>query len=491
MLFNSLHFIVFFPVVVMLYFRISHHRRWIVLLAASYYFYMSWRPEYLILILVSTVVDYVAAIRMAQSLTRRGRRTYLIVSLFLNLGLLFFFKYFNFVSGALQELLAFLSIRQSAPMLDVLLPVGISFYTFQTLSYTIDVYRGDREPERHLGIFALYVAFFPQLVAGPIERSTHLLPQFFEKHEFDRKRVVEGIELMLWGLFKKIVIADRLGLYVDPIYANPAAYQGAPLILATYFFAFQIYLDFSAYSDIAIGAARVMGYELMENFRYPYISQSIAEFWKRWHISLTTWFRDYLYVPLGGNRVARRYWYRNVLLVFLASGLWHGANWTFAVWGMLHGSYFLVSKWTADTREKLSELLGLNKVPLLRQGIRMLITFHLVLLGWVFFRAETLSDAILILRNSVMFDFSRLGINTLTAPAGRWAIPDVGRGELSLTILTIVFLVVVEFLQRRKFVRAFVPDAPTPYRWAAYYAIILGIMLFGSFSRTAFIYYQF
>ncbi|MCE7945771.1 MAG: MBOAT family protein, partial [Chlorobi bacterium CHB1] len=306
MLFHSLEFIIFFPVVVAIYFLAPLRFRQFFLLLASYYFYMCWKAEYAVLILLSTGIDYVAALHMHKT-SGRG------------------------------------NIFYEFPLFDILLPVGISFYTFQTLSYTIDVYRSEKTPERNFIKFALYVTFFPQLVAGPIERSTRLLPQFDHEHKFDANRVVSGLRLMLWGFFKKLVIADRLALYVNEVYNNPADYTGLPVIIATYFFAFQIYCDFSAYSDIAIGAARVLGFDLMKNFRQPYLAQSIGEFWKRWHISLSTWFRDYLYIPLGGNRVSRLRWYVNLMAVFLISGLWHGANWTFVVWGALHGSYFVLS----------------------------------------------------------------------------------------------------------------------------------------------------
>lgn len=249
----------------------------------------------------------------------------------------------------------------------MLLPVGISFYTFQSLSYSIDVYRGEKEPERNFGKFALYVAFFPQLVAGPIERSTNLLPQFDRRISFDYDRFVSGLRLMLWGFFKKIVIADRLAIYVNEVYNSPAEFQGLTLILATYFFAFQIYCDFSGYSDIAIGAARIMGYDLMINFRQPYFSQSIAEFWKRWHISLSTWFKDYLYIPLGGNRVAKNRWYFNLMAVFLISGLWHGANWTFVLWGFLHGFYLVFSIWTQNIRDTISHAFRVDRFPALQR----------------------------------------------------------------------------------------------------------------------------
>lgn len=310
-----------------------HRFRWIFLLGASYYFYMAWKPEYILLIILTTCVDYTLCILMGREKEKRKRKKYLYISLFVNLGLLFLFKYFNFFNGTLRDIFINFNIAYNVPDFSLLLPMGISFYTFQTMSYTIDVYKGRREPEKHLGIFALYISFFPQLVAGPIERSEKLLPQFREKHTFNYERVTDGLKRMLWGFFKKMVIADRLSILVKYVYgSNLYNLEGFPLLLGTLFFAFQIYCDFSGYSDIAIGAAKVMGFDLMENFNRPYFSKSISEFWKRWHISLSTWFKDYVYIPMGGNRVKVPRHYFNLFFTFLVSGLWHGTDWTFVAW---------------------------------------------------------------------------------------------------------------------------------------------------------------
>ncbi|MEL6629398.1 MAG: MBOAT family O-acyltransferase, partial [Bacteroidota bacterium] len=397
MLFNSLDFLIFFPVIVGLYFALSPKYRWVLLLGASYYFYMCWKAEYIILIVFSTLVDYFAAGQMARIQEKKKRRPFLYLSLLSNLGLLFFFKYWNFFSGETRALLDSWNIMVDVPTFQLLLPVGISFYTFQTLSYTIDVYNGKLEPEKNLGRFALYVSFFPQLVAGPIERATHLLPQLRKTFDFDYQRVVSGLQQMLWGFFKKVVIADRLAVYVNEIYASPGDENGLALLLATYFFAFQIYCDFSGYSDIAIGAARVMGYDLMENFRTPYLSRSIREFWSRWHISLSTWFRDYLYIPLGGNRVPQVRWFLNLFIVFVVSGFWHGANWTFLIWGALHGSYLVAEiLWK---RLPFAQFRGMP--PKFKSILAVGITFHLTLLAWVFFRANSLGDATTVIRSVV------------------------------------------------------------------------------------------
>ena len=301
MLFNSLQFVVFFPIVIILYFIIPHNKRWILLLIASYYFYMCWKVDYIILIMISTLIDYVCSNKMSKINEKPKRKKWLLISIFSNLGILFGFKYFNFFSQNIQTLFDNYNIFFEMPFFNVLLPVGISFYTFQTLSYTIDVYNNKTTAQKHLGVFAVYVSFFPQLVAGPIERSNHLLPQFFKKHDFNYLRVKAGFQKMLWGFFKKIVIADNLAILVDGVYNNVDNYSGLTLIVATIFFTFQIYCDFSGYSDIAIGTAKVMGFELRENFKRPYFSKSIREFWQRWHITLSTWFRDYVYIPLGGN----------------------------------------------------------------------------------------------------------------------------------------------------------------------------------------------
>ena len=397
MLFNSLQFLVFFPTVVLFYYSVPHKYRWVLLLAASYYFYACWRVEYLSLIIISTLIDYYAGIKIGKSTNKIRRKMFLFLSLFTNLGLLFAFKYFNFFNESIFIISEKFNVIYSVPDLNVLLPVGISFYTFQTLSYTIDVYRGDRDAEHHLGIFAVYVSFFPQLVAGPIERSSTLMPQFYKAQIFDRNRLFDGLRQMLWGFFKKIVIADRLAYYVDMIYNNPYDYSGGLLFVATLFFAFQIYCDFSGYSDIAIGAAKVMGINLMTNFRQPYFSLSIREFWSRWHISLSSWFRDYVYISLGGNRVVKIYWFRNLLITFVVSGLWHGANWTFLIWGTLHGIYLVFSIISDKFRASVRNFIRLPVFPPVDIFWKTMVTFCLVLFAWIFFRANSVTDSFYII----------------------------------------------------------------------------------------------
>ena len=501
MLFNSIQFVIFFPLVVGFYFLTPFRYRWILLLAASYYFYACWRVDYLVLIIASTMVDYWAGIKMGERASRKERRPFLLLSLFCNLGLLFSFKYFNFFNDSIRAVFDHFNIFYGVPAFNVLLPVGISFYTFQTLSDSIEVYRGNQKPEKHLGYFALFVSFFPQLVAGPIERSQNLLPQFFVKHKFDYNRSVSGLQQIGWGFFKKIVIADRLAIFVDQVYNNPELYSGWTILFATYMFAFQIYCDFSGYSDIAIGTARVMGYDLMENFRRPYFSRSINEFWKRWHISLSTWFRDYLYIPLGGNRVVKWRWYYNLFIVFLVSGLWHGANWTFVVWGALHGAYLIVGIMTQDFRDKVWSWINARvrvvrprfvraagitaqlSVETVRNALAIFTTFHLVLFGWLFFRANSITDAYVLLGN--LFDFEK-GIRSVLGAT------RLGPFELSIAFSAVLFMELVNLLEeRRQNMYDFLRSRPLWIRWSIYYSIIFVILALGEFNLKTFIYFQF
>jgi len=402
------------------------------------------------------------------------------LSLTVNLGLLFLFKYFNLFNDSLRQVFSTLNIFYGVPEFKALLPIGISFYTFQTLSYSIDVYLKTRPAEKHFGIFALFVSFFPQLVAGPIERSSRLLPQFFMKHEFNYRRVRSGLLLMLWGFIMKIVIADRLAIPVDRVFGNPTAYNGVPMLIAVYFFSIQIFCDFAGYSNIAIGAARVMGYELMTNFRRPYFSQSIAEFWKRWHISLSTWFRDYLYIPLGGNRVSKSRWVFNIITVFLLSGLWHGANWTFLIWGFLHGFYFLFSSWTQTLRTGLCSMTRLDLLPRLHRFIKIVVTFHLVCLAWIFFRANSNREALYILTHL----FSGIEFKI------RYGL-GLGLFEMSVAVSAILILGFVEYWQSKRNLGTWFYERSLVTRWTVYYAMVLLLVFFGHFSGQKFIYFQF
>lgn len=390
MLFNSFAFLVFFPTVALLYFLMPHKFRWVFLLAASYYFYMNWKPIYAILIFGSTFITWGSGYMIDQTENKSKRKLYLTLSLIINFGILILYKYFDFINESVFAMLEMANLRWPVPNLDLLLPVGISFYTFQAVGYTIDVYRGDLKAEKNLGIYALFVSFFPQLVAGPIERATNLLPQFRKKHYFDWERLASGLKQMIWGFFMKVVIADRLSLLVNAAYNNVEAHNGTTLLIATIFFAFQIYCDFAGYSNIAIGAARIMGFDLMTNFRRPYFSTNIGEFWHRWHISLSTWFRDYVYIPLGGNRVGIARNYFNIFITFVVSGIWHGANWTFVIWGGLHGLYITSQKYLGIDKFRFDKFTAFK-------AALIFINFFLVILAWVFFRANNTSDAFIVL----------------------------------------------------------------------------------------------
>ncbi|MHC2990865.1 alginate O-acetyltransferase [Pontibacter sp. HJ8] len=490
MLFNSFEFLIFFPTVVGLFFLLPHRFRWVLLLIASYTFYMFWRVDYAIILVISTLIDYVCSLMMDRYPVEATakRKPWLWVSLFTNLATLFTFKYYNFFNTAAKDLADMLGVGYAAPAFELLLPMGISFYTFQTMSYTIDVYYGRQKAEKHLGIFALFVTFFPQLVAGPIERAGNLIDQLKEKKEFDYRRVADGLKLMSWGFFKKIVIADNLAVMVNQVYNNPTDYEGIPLIIATVFFAFQIYCDFSGYSDIAIGSAQIMGFNLMENFRSPYFAKSIKEFWGRWHISLSTWFRDYLYIPLGGNRVVKWRWYYNLFIVFLVSGLWHGANWTFIVWGALHGFYQMFGQATVVQRNTAVAALGLKSWPRLYNLLQVSITFSMVCLAWVFFRANTISDAFYVVIN--MFSGFK---QSLAAVLKNHSLILLGQSSyvFIVTVLSIIILLVIDSARLNGSLRSKLNQQPAYVRWSAAYSLILAILILGRFSKSEFIYFQF
>lgn len=449
---------------------------------------MSWNPAYIVLVIITTVVDYFVGIMMGRTNQKSKRKKYLLLSLFINLGLLFVFKYFNFFSLSTKSVFDYLGlININLLEFKFLLPVGISFYTFQSLSYAIDVYNGKTKPERHLGIFALYVSFFPQLVAGPIERSDRLLPQFREKFDFDYYRFTNGLKIMIWGFFKKVVIADRLAVFVDKVYNNVNEFTGIPLIIATFFFAIQIYCDFSGYSDIAIGAAKVMGYNLMVNFNRPYFSKSISEFWKRWHISLSTWFRDYLYIPLGGNRVSRWRWYFNLFITFVISGIWHGANWTFIIWGALHGFYMLFSIWTERIRDKLLNITRINKTPFYKY-YQIIFTFILVCFAWIFFRANSINDAFYIIKNLFVGINHQLNTYFFKSLLSKLSFSNF---DFLMAILSILFMGIIDILQRRGSITQILSGKTVWIRWGFYYFVIGWILIGGVFGGKQFIYFQF
>lgn len=483
MIFNSIDFLLFFPIVILIYFGLPQKWKTYWLLGASYYFYMCWNVKYILLLLLSTVITFASGILMEK--TETHKKQIVAGSFIINLSILAVFKYYNFFVKTIITLFSHLGIAISIPKFDVLLPVGISFYIFQALGYTLDVYRKEVKAERNFVQYALFVSFFPQLVAGPIERTKNLLHQIKEPHYFEEKRVAYGLQLMLWGLFKKIVIADKAAILVDTVYGNYQIYEGWELVIATVLFAVQIYCDFSSYSDIAIGAAQVMGFSLMQNFRQPYFSQSVTEFWRRWHISLSTWFRDYLYIPLGGGRCKPLYHYRNLMIVFLVSGLWHGANWTYVVWGGINGIYQIVENY-------LKKRLGfqLSSEQFGGKVFRMLGTFLLINFSWIFFRAKDLKSAVEIIKRMI-------SVNNL------WIVVDGSLGNMGLDFkdlfvlfISLEILIVVSILQYRNVrIRDCISRQNIVFRYMIYIAALVFIIIFGiygvAYDATSFIYFQF
>ena len=493
MTFNSLEFIIFFPIVALIFFGVSPRFRWLWLLMASYLFYASAKPVFVLFLFTCTLINYLAGLLISQAQTSKAKGLFLFLGIGGSLSLLIFAKYLTFFSDALTNLCPDFLHQWNLPGLNLLVPLGISFFTLQALSYVIDVYQGKRAPEYNFGIFALYVSFFPLILSGPIERSTRLLPQFRQPVSFDFNRVASGLRLMLWGFFQKVVIADRLAVVVNQVYGNPTDYQGISLIIATIFFTFQVYCDFSGYSDIAIGAARVMGYEVMHNFRQPYFSRSIPEFWHRWHISLSTWFRDYLYIPLGGNRKGRWTLYRNIMIVFIISGFWHGANWTFILWGTLHGFYMLASLTWKRIRHNYKYLLSSVGNGSIAQFVNISLTFLLVSFAWIFFRAQTLADALYIVTH-LHVDLWYFLANILELGRGRELIGGnlgLNHFEFILSACLICLLGTVHFLQRRFSLDAFICRQPICIRWPIYYCLIFGTLLLSKPGTQEFIYIKF
>ncbi len=475
MLFNSLEFLLFFPLVTILYFLLKHPYRWILLLVASCVFYMFFKPVYILILGFTIVIDYVAGIYIEKAADKKQKKKFLVLSIIANVGVLAIFKYYNFFNDNITSLASFMGLSNSIPYLNILLPIGLSFHTFQAMSYTIEVYRGNQKAERHFGLYALYVMFYPQLVAGPIERPQNILPQLHTEKKFDYEGAVIGLRLMLWGFFKKMVIADNLSIIVDNVYNNPSQQNGFTFLIATYFFTFQIYCDFSGYSDIAMGSAKIMGFDLMKNFNIPYISKSIKEFWERWHISLSSWFRDYLYIPLGGNRVKKSRWMLNLFIVFLVSGFWHGANWTFIVWGALHGTYLILEILLKPSTDKL-----IDTTSKFGKFISVIITFHLAMFAWIFFRANSIEAATFALKQiftNLFTSFSLTG--TASAPLLIY----------TLFIAAALFYI-VDFMKENKRIKE-VFQSSSYLRYAVYLFLIYSILLFGNTDKTQFIYFQF
>ena len=472
MLFNSLEFIVFFIVVTSVFFLLPHKYRWFHLLAASCYFYMAFVPIYILILGGTIVVDYFAG-RWIERAEGSNRKLFLILSLVANIGVLAVFKYYNFFIENINTLGFHFSF------LKILLPIGLSFHTFQAMSYTIEVYRKKQPAEKHFGIYALYVMFYPQLVAGPIERPQHMFHQFYEKHPFDADDFFIGFKMMLWGMFKKVVIADRLAIMVNNVYSHPQNYNSTMLALATLFFTIQIYCDFSGYSSIAIGAARVMGFKLMTNFNKPYQAKSIDEFWKRWHISLSTWFKDYLYISLGGNRVSIPRWYVNLFIVFLISGFWHGANWTFIIWGALHGFYIVFANITKTARARLNKSLHIEKTGWLNSFLQIASTFLLVSFAWIFFRGSSVNDCFYIIKKIFSNNWGGLQDETVFL-----------KFSYILSFLLILFLFIAEYRFVDKIIHAKLAEQ---YNRSVVFGVLVlaGILVLGVFQNLSFIYFQF
>lgn len=489
MLFNSITFLVFFTVVVLLFYTLAHKYRWLLLLVASCVFYGAFIPEYLLILFAIILVDYYAA-RMMSKVQGKKRKRYLWFSISATCILLVTFKYFNFASENIHNLSVFLGWNYDIVLLEWVLPIGLSFHTFQSLSYVIEVYWGRQKPETHLGIYATYVMFFPQLVAGPIERPQNLLPQFRVHKKPDYDNISRGFRQALYGYFKKMVIADNLALYVDQVFGNPEQYSGNMSMLAMYLFAIQVYCDFSAYSDIAIGVARIMGFKLMDNFRQPYFSKSVPEFWRRWHISLSTWFRDYVYIPMGGNKVGRWRWYYNLFVVFLLSGIWHGAGWTYVLFGAIHAFYIIGYYVLRPYFERLSYGIGLSKINWLKNAMAMLITFQLIALSFVVFRASDMQNAWDVISNmsfhasTFMADFDALSASILDVNPMRPTLPFL--------IISVVVFLFMEIMLGFANGREKINNTPKVYRFAGYYFMIIWILLFGVYETTPhFVYFQF
>lgn len=483
MIFNSLAFGFFFVLVTGAYFLLPHRFRWMLLLVASCYFYMAFVPKYILILFYLILIDYIMG-RRIEAAQGKTKRIYFLISIFANIGTLFVFKYFNFFNENVAALARTLHWSYPIRSLEIILPLGLSFHIFQSLSYVIEVYKGKQKAERHLGIYALYVMFFPQLVAGPIERPQNMLHQFHESHLFDPARFVSGLRLMAWGFFKKVVIADRLGGFVDAVYGSLPGKEGPVLLVAFVFYAFQIYGDFSGYSDIARGSARVLGYELTLNFNRPFFSRSIGDFWRRWHISLSFWFRDYLYFPLAysAKKVTRTWLYACLVITFLVSGLWHGAGWTFIVWGGLHGIYLVAGQASKAVRERVAAWTGLGKLARLRAFGQILFTFFLACVSWVFFRATSFQDA------WYVFSHALRGWGTVTKEVFLVGFTET---EFVLSLVFIVALMTIEAFQEMRDADAWWKSQSLVFRSCALAFLVLITIVFGVFQSRGFIYFQF
>ena len=486
MLFNSLSFAIFLPVVFFLYWFVTnkdYKMQNILLLVASYFFYACWDYRFLFLLIFSTVLDYFTGIKMSEAASKNKKRFWFWLSVIINLGFLGIFKYYNFFAASFAEALSHVGLHVNLWTIKVILPVGISFYTFHGLSYVIDIYNDRIKPEKNYIDYAVFVSFFPLLVAGPIERATHLLPQIKQPRRFDYTKALDGMRQILWGLFKKVVIADTCAGYANSIFANYSHYNGSTLLLGALFFTFQIYCDFSGYSDIALGTARLFGIDLLRNFAFPYFSRDIAEFWRRWHISLSTWFRDYLYIPLGGSKGGTWMKVRNTFIIFLVSGFWHGANWTFIIWGALNALYFMPLLLLNKNRTNLEIVAQGKMLPTIKEVFAMGITFSLTVLAWIFFRSESVGKAV--------HYIGRIFSPSLFKTPDTRAFIESNTNPFA-AVLIILFFVVIEWIGREHqyALARFGVSWYKPVRWAVYYILVIAIFLFMG-KEQQFIYFQF
>ena len=478
MLFNSISFLLFLPVIFTAYWwanKRSLQLQNLLLLVASYFFYACWDWRFLFLLLFSTALDYFTGIKMEEAKNETNKKRWFWLSIIVNIGFLGIFKYYNFFADSFAEALSGIGIHTNFWTLKVILPVGISFYTFHGLSYVIDIYKGRIKAEKNIITYSLFVGYFPLLVAGPIERATHLLPQIKKKREFNYALAIDGLHQIIWGLFKKVVIADSCALYANNIFDNYQSMNSLSLVLGALYFSFQIYGDFSGYSDIAIGTSKLFGIDLLRNFNYPYFSRDIAEFWRRWHISLTTWFRDYLYIPIGGSKGGLKMKVRNTFIIFLVSGFWHGANWTFIVWGALNALYFLPLLISQNNRNNLDSVAKGKLLPTVKEFMSMLFTFSLTAFAWIFFRAKTVSEACSYIKKMFEFNFQ-----------GKSQFLDFERYTVEPLLLLLVFII-FEWNSREK-------EHPVSGKFVVFKAIavIIAILIFGTYSNpTNFIYFQF
>ena len=468
MLFNSLQFLIFLPVVITAYYVLPHKYRWILLFLASSYFYMAFIPEYIFILYSIILIDYFSAILIEKQDTRQRKKKFLYLSLLANISVLVFFKYFNFFNNNMTSMLGFFDVNNAIRNRNIILPIGLSFHTFQSIAYTVEVYRENQKAEKHIGYFANYVLFFPQLVAGPIERYDRLGNQLHQAQKLLYENLSKGFQLILYGLFIKMVIADNLAPYVNSIYKDPIQYNSLSIVTGILFFSLEIYADFYGYSLIAMGSAKMMGIDLMANFRNPYFSRNIYEFWQRWHISLTSWFRDYVYIPLGGNRVKKNKWVVNILLVFILSGLWHGASWTFIIWGLLHGLLYVFYLFVFKNNQQQEMEFNLSTT------LKVVSTFFLVSILWVFFRAESIDQ---------VFSIYRSFINNIN-------LADNFSVDIKIWFLLLLFLF-TELLWQNKTIDQWLSLRPVTVRWSIYSVLLFCIITLSSIEELAFIYFQF